>query len=457
MFVLTFTGTILKIPLRTQAGADCQPVQASTEQTRRQIALSGTGTEYIRLESAADTDGFSRASVKSAKAAPYLLSDSEWADSGSDYYFSLLNTKEKNLYLALKQSADSYMTSTDNFQMTKVMRNGNEVRTYILPMVSYQGLTTEQMKKVFYCFLFENPQYYFLRNSVIYSEKSETMTIGLYGTFASGSTRMDYTAWFAEQLAIWDRQIASAGTTTEKEQLIHQIVCDHVSYSDVTQEDDPEDSIMSQSCISAVLFDRVTVCTGYAQLFSLLCNRAGIQCVTVTSAGHAWNKVRMGSIWYNVDCTWDDSRGDQKYLNVTDEQLREEDTKLAEHTLSPEWQFLAPPCTVVFDPEMADGEDSGANVRVPAKPVTIMAKSREKGRITVEAEPVEGSDGYCIQYALNTSMDGSRTKESQTVSCVLSGLKSGRVYYIRARAYTLDSRGNRLYGAYSRKQKITVK
>ncbi len=457
MFMLTFTGTILKIPLRIQAEVPGQPVQAPAGQTCFQAPLPDIRTEFIRAESAAATDSLFRASLKASKPAPYLLSESEWADSGSDYYFSLLDTKEKNLYLSLKQAADRYMNNTDNFQMTKVMRNGNEVRTYILPMVSYQGLTTEQMKKVFYCFMFENPQYYFMRNSVIYSEKSQTMTIGLYEMFANGSTREDYTAEFARQIRIWEEQIAEAGTTVEKERLIHQIVCDYVSYNENAQEDDPEDKIMSQSCISAVLFDRSTVCMGYAQLFSLLCNRAGIQCVTVTSASHAWNKVRMGSIWYNTDCTWNDSRGDQKYLNVTDEQLQAEDTKLAEHTLSPEWEHLAPPCVAGFDPQMADGEDIGANILSPVKPENVVSKSREKGRIAIEIEPVENGDGYCIQYSLNTSMEASRTKESETGSCVISNLKSGKVYYIRARAFTLDSNGNRLYGAYSKKQKITVK
>ena len=76
--------------------------------------------------------------------------------------------------------------------------------------------------------------------------------------------------------------------------MIHQIVCDYVEYDTEMAVDDPDDRQMSQSCISAVLFERSTVCAGYAQLFALLCGRAGIECVTVTSPGHAWNKVRIG-------------------------------------------------------------------------------------------------------------------------------------------------------------------
>lgn len=456
MFLLTFTGTVLKIPFKAQASMPRQILRVDTD-TRWQ-PYTGVQTDYCQVESIAGaTARLQKSAIKSAKPDDYRLSESVWAGSGNDYYFSQLDTREKNLYLNLKQAADRYLTGTDNFQMTKVTRNNTEVQTYILPMASYQGLSTEQMKKVFQCFLFENPQYYFMRNAVIYSEKSETMTIGLYEAFANGSERADYTAAFAKQLDEWEQQIELAQTVVEKETLIHQIVCDHVAYNNDITDNDPDDKVMSQSCISAVLFERSTVCMGYAQLFSLLCNRAGIPCVTVTSASHAWNKVRMGDAWYNVDCTWDDSRGDETFLNVTDRQLQAEDTKLAEHTLSPEWDGIAPACILPFSLEAANGADVEAYVSAPDKTVAFTLKSREKGKVSVEFEPLAGCDGYLVQYALNTSMDDAKKKETETAPYVLTDLKSGKTYYIRVRAYTLDSAGNKLAGVFSKKQKIIVK
>lgn len=53
-----------------------------------------------------ETDAFgeraARISVKAADAND-SLSQSVWADSGSDYYFSQLNTDEKKLYIELKK------------------------------------------------------------------------------------------------------------------------------------------------------------------------------------------------------------------------------------------------------------------------------------------------------------------------------------------------------------------
>lgn len=58
------------------------------------------------------------------------------------------------------------------------------------------------------------------------------------------------------------------------------------------------------------LLEGYGVCDGYAVAFDLLCYLSGIDCVRVTgTAGggeHAWNKVKIGGNWYNVDVTWDD-------------------------------------------------------------------------------------------------------------------------------------------------------
>ncbi len=349
------------------------------------------------------------------------------------------------------------MTGMDNFLLTEAVRDGQTVKAYVLPLISYEGLSTEQMKKVFCCFLFENPQYYFIRNSVIYSENTNMMTAGLYEMFADGTVRAEYTAQFAEQLKIWDGQIAEMETAAEKERLIHDIVCGHADYNSSAVVDDPQDPEMSQSCISAVLFSRTTVCAGYAQLFTLLCSRAGISCVTVTSDTHAWNKVRMGSVWYNVDCTWNDSRGDDTFFNVTDEQLKAADTEKQEHTPSAEWENRVPSCTVLFDTEMANGPDLDANVLAPAGvPVIADASSTEKGALAVSFSQVEECDGYSVQYAVNGAMLSAAKADTENLSCLIAGLKSGKTYYVRVRAYELDRNGEKLYGAYSGKVKAVI-
>lgn len=458
--VLMLAGGIFGASLQTQAHVRQDPqVLVSDLQgpgSDLRAGMPDLQTQFYKVEDLAYRAGqFSLKNIQADES--YQLSDSIWADSGSDYYFSLLNTEEKKLYLNLKKQADRYLTGTENFQMTEVKRNGETVPVCILPLTSFEGLSAARMKRVFYCFMFENPQYYFMRNSVVYSETTSMMTVGLYKLFSDGATRAEYTRQFAQQLQIWEEQIQTAETVAQKESLIHKIVCDAVDYNDMMAVDDPDDRQMSQSCISAVLFERKTVCAGYAQLFALLCGRAGITCVTVTSPGHAWNKVRMGNIWYNVDCTWNDCRGDETFLNVTDEQLLASDTQLQEHVPSEEWKDLVPACTTAFDPAAADGPDAQANVTAPeavTDPVTL--DNTQAGKLGVSFAPVEGCDGYTVQYASNGAMLPADKTDIETASYVIEGLKNGKAYYVRVRPYRWNSNGEKLYGTFSKKVKETV-
>ncbi|MCM1307801.1 MAG: hypothetical protein NC223_04300 [Butyrivibrio sp.] len=62
------------------------------------------------------------------------------------------------------------------------------------------------------------------------------------------------------------------------------------------------------------LINRLAVCQGYAEAFSLLCFKAGIQTEMVYGTAdngeeiesHAWNLVRVDGVWYQLDVTWDD-------------------------------------------------------------------------------------------------------------------------------------------------------
>ena len=465
MAALMLAGGVLCVPVQALAETPQQKADADKDiQPDREknyssdpMPVTEMQTEFLQADELENTGALSIKNLQETTSDSYDLAASKWAGSGGDYYFSLLNTAEKKLYLNLKKQADIYLTGTDNFLQTQAVRDGENVTAYILPLISYEGLSVEQMKKVFSSFMFENPQYYFMRNSVIYSENSNMMSVGLYELFADGSVRAGYTRQFAEKLEAWDEQIRMAETVTEKEYLIHKLICEHADYNYSTLTEDPDDPEMSQSCISAVLFSRTTVCAGYAQLFTLLCSRAGISCVTVTSDTHAWNKVRMGSVWYNVDCTWNDSRGDDTFFNVTDEQLKAADTEKQEHTPSAEWENRVPSCTVLFDTEMANGPDLDANVLAPAGvPVIADASSTEKGALAVSFSQVEECDGYSVQYAVNGAMLSAAKADTGNLSCLIAGLKSGKTYYVRVRAYELDRNGEKLYGAYSGKVKAVI-
>lgn len=65
----------------------------------------------------------------------------------------------------------------------------------------------------------------------------------------------------------------------------------------------------------AALNKKKAVCQGYSTLFYRMCKAAGVdtRIITGSSLGqsHAWNIVKLGSKYYNVDSTWD--AGTSKY------------------------------------------------------------------------------------------------------------------------------------------------
>ena len=67
----------------------------------------------------------------------------------------------------------------------------------------------------------------------------------------------------------------------------------------------------ARSALEGRTGDTGPVCEGYARAMKVLCDSDGIGCVLVdgqTGPGpHMWNYVRMGSNWYGVDVTWNDS------------------------------------------------------------------------------------------------------------------------------------------------------
>ena len=83
---------------------------------------------------------------------------------------------------------------------------------------------------------------------------------------------------------------------------IHDYICNNVDYA----YNSPEEQIYTAY---GALCTGKAVCQGYAVLFYRLCKEAGLSVRIISGTGnggpHAWNIVRIGSKYYNVDCTWD--------------------------------------------------------------------------------------------------------------------------------------------------------
>lgn len=135
---------------------------------------------------------------------------------------------------------------------------------------------------------------------------------------------------------------------------IHDYVIDNTSYN--------LDAENAQTLLGAVI-DKECVCEGYAREFQYLTNKAGFNCVSPEglakfpisadnpNINHKWNMIEINDVWYQVDCTWDDSYNDgQTHLYL----LLNDNTMYIDHELGHITGFSYPVC----DGEIVDVDNT---------------------------------------------------------------------------------------------------
>jgi uncharacterized repeat protein (TIGR02543 family) len=88
-------------------------------------------------------------------------------------------------------------------------------------------------------------------------------------------------------------------------------------------------------------------------------------------------------------------------------------------------------------------------------------KSLSKGRagsLKVKVNKLSKVSGYEVVYATDKNFAKDSTTAAITgTSSTISGLLSRNTYYVKARAYKVDSTGSKIYGKFSKVKKITIK
>ncbi|MBP1549422.1 MAG: hypothetical protein J6A05_05400 [Oscillospiraceae bacterium] len=111
-------------------------------------------------------------------------------------------------------------------------------------------------------------------------------------------------------------------TDYDKVKYFHDYLASSVVYDESTE-----------NCrdIYGVFVDKKAICGGYSKAFSHLCDKVGIETVTVTGdadgEAHMWNMVKIDGQWYNIDITYAVTESElgnyvrYDYFCVTDEML----------------------------------------------------------------------------------------------------------------------------------------
>lgn len=111
-------------------------------------------------------------------------------------------------------------------------------------------------------------------------------------------------------------------TDAEKALVLYDFIITSVNYSEDAEYDDDGNAFYPDDTHTVVgyLRDGIAVCTGYAKLYAILLNEAGIPAVTVSSydMAHDWVMLNIDGKWYHADPTWDDGVFDDGYTALYD-------------------------------------------------------------------------------------------------------------------------------------------
>jgi len=113
----------------------------------------------------------------------------------------------------------------------------------------------------------------------------------------------------------------------EKEQYIHDFICQNVRYDKLKKPYSHE--------IIGPLGQGVSVCEGIAKTVKILCDQLGIWCIIAISEAnpekgikyrHAWNIIKLDNEYFHLDATFDNSLGQDgviryDYFNLDDSRL----------------------------------------------------------------------------------------------------------------------------------------
>ncbi|MBO5469455.1 MAG: hypothetical protein J6A03_06945 [Lachnospiraceae bacterium] len=97
------------------------------------------------------------------------------------------------------------------------------------------------------------------------------------------------------------------------------------------------------------------------------------------------------------------------------------------------------------------------NIKISKAKISSLKNKKSKS-FTIKYKKVKNAKGYELQYALNKKFTKSKkTKTATKLTITVKKLKKGKTYYVRVRAYNVDSKGSKVYGKWSSTKKVKIK
>lgn len=218
------------------------------------------------------------------------------------YYYKNLTDLQKEIYLILKDYIENFTTGYITLETEK-----GKIESIDEIIVANLALRND------------HPEYFWIPNRYGYMIDG----FGTYSFAYLGNGDKEEEAYLcskeeAELMLKSQNDIVNGFISTLKpdmtdydiELALHDWLAGYVNYSDEAAAS-YETYPLAYTAYGA-LVNGSAVCEGYAEAFTLILNRLGIESVTITGTldgvGHKWNMVNIGGDWYHVDVTNDDNQ-----------------------------------------------------------------------------------------------------------------------------------------------------
>ncbi len=331
------------------------PSTSQSKTTTKTSTTTNTSTTKTTITTTTPTTGMSSQASSSSSRTTTTTTTTTTASSTAasteyalDYGYNDLaryvsGEKYQELYIQFNEFLDDFYTSTSTDIPMQVLRDSKLVTISseseasdseniycVIGDIDYTkyNIESNEATSVFKSVLLDNPQYYFISNSLLlYTyDGNKYVKVSIDPEYRLGSTRLKYNNQIANYLKTFDLFMPTGLTDKEKVRYVHDFIKDNASYAYESDGKTPSSSSNAHN-ILGIISEKKGVCESYTELFTYILKYLNIPAITITGTGytktsptgenHAWNYVMIDGKYYGFDLTWDDSVGSDYYYGLS--------------------------------------------------------------------------------------------------------------------------------------------
>lgn len=228
-----------------------------------------------------------------------------------DYYiyYTFLNEEEKIMY-------------------KQIYANANSANASFTPDTN---VTPESLEKSVKFVYYDHPELFWLDNSFTYKYDTNNIVKEVTLEFNETINYLDEAKNnFNNRVSEIISEASNYDNVLDQERFVHNKLLEMVEYD--------TNAKLDQTAYSSIVLGR-SVCAGYAKAFQYIMTKLGVPTYYVigfSETDHAWNIVKLGDTFVNVDVTWDDqAKYKYSFYNKKDSEFSDNHTRKDESLLLP--------------------------------------------------------------------------------------------------------------------------